>query len=289
MAVIEILAIVDGFAGTVFSSQRAVTAAVDLATRLRVRPFIIGFTLLALGTDLPEIANSIAASLTDHGDVNVGDSVGSAATQITLVLGLLPLIVGPIDLVNGKIWRTGVLTVLALAVLGGLVSDDLFGRLDALVLLSLWLIGFWIIHRHEPVHHQLAFPEPIPAWLPLMGKIIVAFAGLAVSASVALWGVVGLAERLDVSEFIVAFFIASLGTSLPELVFDVTALRRGAVAMAIGDIVGSSFIDATLSVGIGPLIAPTEITSDVVLRGIIVSAVAVGFVTLVLSRVHQHD
>jgi cation:H+ antiporter len=90
ITILWLAAVVVGFAVTVLGSSKAVTDATQLARGTRLPPFVIGMTLLALGTDFPEIANSVVASYADHGDVNVGDSVGSAATQLTLIFGLLP-------------------------------------------------------------------------------------------------------------------------------------------------------------------------------------------------------
>ena len=87
---------VAGFAVTIIASRSAVGEAQKLAAGTRIPPFVLGITLVAIGTDLPEIANSIVASISGHGDINVGDSVGSAATQSTLVLGLLPFLGGAI-------------------------------------------------------------------------------------------------------------------------------------------------------------------------------------------------
>lgn len=289
MIVVEFLGIIAGFGLMVFASQRAVTAASELASGLQISPFIIGFTLLALGTDLPEIANSIVSSLADHGDINVGDSVGSAATQFTLVLGLLGIGLGPLVLPNGNIARTGALTVVSLGVLALCLSDGYFGRLDALLMLTLWAVGSALIYRRATRQHQLTLPEPSAARGPLIVRLIISFAGLAVAATVALWAIIEVAERFDAPEFLVGFFLASLGTSLPELVFDITAIRQGSVALAIGDVIGSSFIDTTASVAIGPLIAPTAVTQDLVVRGALVALVAIGFVTFVLSRVKEHD
>lgn len=66
----------------------------ELDSSSRIPPFVIGITLASIGTDLPEIANSIVASVTGHGDLNVGDAIGSATVQATLVHGLLPMIAG---------------------------------------------------------------------------------------------------------------------------------------------------------------------------------------------------
>ena len=91
-----IAAVVIGFPIAVLASRRVVRHASALAAGSRIPSFVIGVSLLAIGTDLPEIANSIIASLADQGDVNVGDSLGSTATQMTLVLGLLPFLGGAI-------------------------------------------------------------------------------------------------------------------------------------------------------------------------------------------------
>ncbi len=289
MIVLELIALVAGFGLMVIASQRAVDAASELAAGAQISPFIIGFTLLALGTDLPEIANSIASSLSDHGDINVGDSVGSAATQITLVLGLLGIYFGPFELPNGNIARTGALTVLALGVLTVCLADGHFSRLDALLMLAMWAVGSALIYRRSTRQHQMTLPQPTAARGPLILRLGLSFAALGLAATAALWSIVALAERFDAPEFLMGFFLASLGTSLPELVFDFTAIRKGSVALAIGDVIGSSFIDTTASVAIGPLIAPTDVTTDLVMRGTIVSLVAIAFVTFVLSRTKEHD
>src|SRR5918997_5059477 len=86
--------LVGGLAVALVASDRAVAYTRALAAGLGAPPFIVGVVLVSLGTDLPEIANSIASHLQGEGDVNVGDSVGSTLTQYTLVLGLFPLVAG---------------------------------------------------------------------------------------------------------------------------------------------------------------------------------------------------
>ncbi len=289
MAVVFVAVMLAGFVGMVLASKRAVAAATALAAGSNLPPFFIGVTLLALGTDLPEIANSIVASVTDHGDVNVGDSVGSAATQATLVLGALPIIAGTLMVPKRGIIAAGAWTVAALAVLLALLSDGHLGRSDSLVLLTIWVVGSAIIYKRSAHHQQLTIVEETGLRLPLAMRAIGALAAVAGSAIITLWGIVGLAEELGAPEFIVSFFLASLGTSLPELVFGITAARRGAVALGIGDVVGSSFLDATLSVAAGPMIAPTVITIPDVRPAVIASLVAMAVVTLILARIREHD
>ena len=289
MIVLELTALVIGFGAMVFASQRAVDSATKLAAGSNIPPFIIGMTLLAVGTDLPELANSIASSVSDHGDVNVGASVGSTATQITLVLGLLPLLTGSIEVPRKGVTLTGASTIGGLGLLAIFMLDGRISRLNSLALLGFWAAGSFVIHRNAIQNQQLILAEAPPKKAPLLASLALSFGFLAGAAVTALWAIVALAERFDAPEFLVGFFVASFGTSLPELVFDVTALRRGAVAMAIGDVLGSSFLDATASVAIGPLIAPTDVTTDLVIKGTIAAMVATAAVTLILSRIRRHD
>lgn len=89
--------------------------------------------------------------------------------------------------------------------------------------------------------------------------------------------------------YLITFFAGAIGTSLPELFVDYQAIRRGARDLAVGDVFGSSFIDASLSIGIGPLLVATPVTAGLAIRSGILSAVVLLFVTLLFSRIRQHD
>lgn len=273
----------------VVASRHAVDSAIELVAGTRVPPFVIGMTVLAIGTDLPEIANSIVSSWTGHGDVNVGDSVGSTATQTTLVLGLLPLVVGTIAIGARGIAAVGWLTVGGLSVVALLTRDDWFSRTDAIILIAIWVVGSWITYRRIRHPHQLSLPETNSERGRLIGRTIVALAFVAAAAMLALWGLTELAEEWNAPEFALSFFLASLGTSLPELAFNITAVRRGEIDLAIGDIFGSSFADSTLSVAIGPLLFPVAVTSSDVFPATVAALVAVAVVTVLVTRIREHD
>lgn len=289
MILLAVCAVIAGFAGMIVSSRAAVGTATQLVAGTHIPPFVMGMTVLAIGTDLPEIANSVAASWSGHGDVNVGDGIGSAATQLTLVLGLLPLLVGTLAVTAKGMSLTGWLTVGGLGAVTLLTADGSFARTDALGLIGFWAIGSLLISRsaREPV--QLSLPEEAAPRSRLVVYTLRAFVVLAGAAMVALWGIVEVADQLDMPEFVVSFFLASIGTSLPELVFDVTAIRRGEADLAIGDIFGSSFIDASLAVAVGPLLFPTAVTASEIRPAGIAAATAVAVVTITIMRIRQHD
>ena len=159
MAVLWIFAIVIGLSIAVWASRRAVRHATTLAFGLNVPPFLIGLTLLGFGTDLPEIANSIVASLRDQGDLNVGDSVGSAITQMTLVLGLLPFIAaGSFRVARDRIALPGLAIVAGLVLVAVTLRDGFFSRLDAGLLVTSWLVMSIIIWRRAPEAGEPTMP-----------------------------------------------------------------------------------------------------------------------------------
>ena len=287
MAFLWVALIIVGLAVALFSSRVAVDRAVALAARSRIPPFLIGITLLAIGTDLPEIANSIMASLAGEGDLNVGDSVGSAATQATLILGLMPILGGSMVVGAARVVRIGTVSVIALLGGAALVSDGYLSRLDAAILFTGWIVGSIVVWRGpeatEPVM-QVQYGHRTRQAV----EALVALALVGLGAAAAVKGFVELAALLDVPTYLLAFFVASIGTSLPELVVDVTALRRGERDMAVGGVLGATFVDSTLSIAAGPLIAPTAVTASLATRGSMAAAAAVIFVVLVLSRAKRH-
>jgi cation:H+ antiporter len=274
---ISIVLLVGGLALALVASDVAVSYTRSLAALLGAPPFVVGVVLVALGTDLPEIANSIASHLQGEGDVNVGDSVGSTLTQYTFVLGLFPLVIAVIAISRLQV---GLVSVL----------DGSLGRPDGLVLVLAWAASMLLITRVLPPQK----PEDPPA-VRFQGRavqvtvILGALVVVGVGATVAVHSLVSLSEEVGVPEFLLAFFGASLGTSAPEIAVDITALRQGAPAIALGDALGSSLIDSTLSIGIGPLVQPAPVTTRLAVTASIYTAVAVAVVAVLLMARRRHD
>ena len=279
MTLVWIGGIIVGMALAVWSSRLALDAATELGAAVGLSPFIIGVTIVAVGTDLPEIANSLVASASGHGDLNVGDSIGSVVTQATLVLGILCLS-GKMISTRNFVVTVGALTVLALLLGAAFVSDQQFSRTDGALLIALWLAGTFIIQRPEPI---LEREETTRTSRRLVWRTLIFLVLVGLGAAIAVESFTSATSELGLPEYLMSFFVLALGTSLPELVVDARALRRGQGELAMGDILGSSFVDATLSPGIGPLLFPTALSSGLA-RGSIVAAVVVAIVTVLLAR-----
>ncbi|MCP3990274.1 MAG: sodium:calcium antiporter [Actinomycetia bacterium] len=270
-------------AGASLSSRHAVTSALRITDTLNVSPALVGVTVIAIGTDLPEIANSIVATASDHGDLNVGDSMGSVVTQVTLVLGLLCLFGRDISANRNFVISVGLATVFASTVVWIMVGDGEITHLDGLILILLWFGGTALLGHGELSPRQLVSEGQgsrtaadigmTLVWLGLVG-------GFAIGIVQAF---LQIADRFGIPEFVGGFIALAIGTSLPELVVDLTAIRRGASSMAVGDVFGSSFVDSTLSVGIGPLLFSSLVSSEVT-TGVAIAAVGVLVATILTVR-----
>jgi cation:H+ antiporter len=287
---LQIFLLVGGLAVALVASDYAVAYTRALAAALGAPPFIVGVALVSIGTDLPEIANSIAAHAQGEGDVNVGDSVGSTLTQYTFVLGLFPFIAAVIPIQRRQVGLVTVFTVAGLGLTTFFVADGWLGRWDGVALVLAWLVFTLVLVKALP--GELADDPP-----PVRGKrrsvqagtVLVTLAFVGFGATVAVRALVSLAESAGVPEFALAFFGASLGTSAPEIVVDVTALLRGAPSIALGDALGSSLVDATLSIGIGPTLFPAEVSARLAVVGSVYTLVAVAAVGVVLTLRRRHD
>jgi cation:H+ antiporter len=288
--VVSIVLLVGGLGVALVASDVAVSYTRSLAALLGAPPFVVGVVLVALGTDLPEIANSIASHLQEEGDVNVGDSVGSTLTQYTFVLGLFPLVIAVIAISRLQVGLVSVLTIGGLLLTTLFVLDGSLGRVDGLVLVLAWAVSMLLVTRLLPP----AEPENPPAVrfrgrsaqvVVIMGALVVVGFG----ATLAVRSLVALSEEIGVPEFLLAFFGASLGTSAPEIAVDITALRQGAPAIALGDALGSSLIDSTLSIGIGPIVEPAPVTTRLAVTASLYTAAAIAAVALVLISRRRHD
>jgi len=289
MTVLWLLFVVVGLGAAVLASRKAVEHASTLAFGLKVPPFLIGLTLLAVGTDLPEIANSIVASVSDHGDLNVGDSLGSTITQVTLVLGLLPIL-GRRSFTVGRdrVLMPALIIAFQLGVIALLLQDGLFSRVDGAVLLVLWVGGSFLLWRSAPSPSAPAISVSSRRKSYDVAATLLALGIVGAGATLAVFGLIELAEAFGLPEFIIAFFGTAIGTSLPELVVAVTAIRSGERDLAIGDIFGASLLDSSLSIGIGPLIAPTVITADLAVASALTGAGALLVIAALMTRFERH-
>ena len=258
-----------GIALMAYSSDKAVEHSVKIASALRISPLLIGLVLVSIGTDLPEIVNSIVSCAVGHADIELGDSLGSVLTQMTLVLGLLPFLGGKFKVKRKQVLVIGAFEVLALILAVSIAEKGYFTRINALFLVASWPV-FMLLTRNitaknaKEKEHAMARPdESHPHHLRHWVIAILGFVGVAIGAYAVVQSVIKLSAVFHISEYIISFFVVAIGTSLPELVVDLMALRKKQYELAIGDAIGSCIVDASVSVGIGQFFFPQAVSGEI--------------------------
>jgi len=257
-AIIAIAGLIMGIALLIFSSDKAVEHSVSIASALGISPLMIGLLIVSLGTDLPEIANSIVSSAVGHGDINVGDSFGSVLAQISLMLGLFPFFGGTLKVKRDEIVVIGACEVLALIAAVSMVEKGYISRMNAVFLVASWPILMLIIKKVMKKEPAVARTDRRLSYHFVI--VVLGYTGVAVGSFIVINSVITLSAVLHIHEYLISFFVLAIGTSLPELVVDLTAIRKKQYEIAIGDAIGSCIVDAGFSIGIGPLFFPIAVS-----------------------------
>jgi len=130
-----------------FSSEKTVNQLIKLASTMGASTFTVGFLIASLGTDMPELVNSLISSYLGQGDISVGDSFGSVMTQISLILWLIPFFCRFCRLIPRKFSIVGLTEVVVLVISIFLSSNGDLSRLDGIILVILWIIPMFILRR----------------------------------------------------------------------------------------------------------------------------------------------
>jgi cation:H+ antiporter len=240
-------AILIGFIVLVWSADLFVAGAASMAENMGMSPILIGLTIVSLGTSAPEVLVAITASLSDAGELAIGNAIGSNIANVGLVLGLTALI-APLPVHRARL-RRELPTLLAITIACGLLLLD--GTLDALdgllMLAALVFILFEMINSqsHDPDAEGEAGVEDLPHMKPTRAWVsfIIGLVLLVVSSKLLVWGASKVAVELGVSQLIIGLTIVAIGTSLPELAATMASALKGHGEIALGNVVGSNIFN----------------------------------------------
>ncbi|HLA80748.1 MAG TPA: calcium/sodium antiporter [Thermoleophilia bacterium] len=251
----------------------------ELGVFLGMPSYVVGVTIVAIGTSLPELVSSIFAVVEGSPEIVTGNAVGSNVTNIFLVLGLAAILGGRLS-VSREIVRIDLPMLASSAALMAFSAiDGTVSRTEGLLLLAGAVIyGFYGLRISRPspairAEIESSVKEEISprrdklrpaALLKLAGGVAVLY----FAAEYTIKSVIELSALLGVGTDIIAISAVALGTSLPELVVSVVAARRGKLEIAIGNVLGSNVFNAFAVVGIPALISPLPVTDTVILVGL---------------------
>jgi cation:H+ antiporter len=274
--VIFILAI----ASLIWGADFIINQSEKIAIRLHIPEFIIGATLVALGTSLPEMAASIAATINGKTDMAISNVIGSNILNISLVLAIIFLIITNIKsdrdfFTKDSSWA---LFPVMLFILMGI--DGKIDKFDGILLLILMVayILFLIKQAHgigieqiEDIKEDNGF-----GWIKTITLLLVGFILVIAGAHFTVESASAIAKTFGVSEWIIGIVLISVGTSMPELVVSVLAALKGKTDMAIGNIIGSNLANITMVIGFSALIRdlPIDLTNPLVVFNVSTMVVA---------------
>ncbi|MES1942811.1 K+-dependent Na+/Ca+ exchanger-like protein [Salinisphaera sp. PC39] len=245
-------------------AEGLVRGSASLAVRLGLTPLVIGLTVVAMGTSMPEMVVSVDAALDGRGGLAVGNVVGSNIGNIGLILALAAL-VSPLA-VKAQILRLDmpVLMVVSL-LLVALLADGALGRLEAGALAVgavLYTVFNLRLARRESAAVQAEFAEALPAPAGSAGRdltlVIGGLALLVLGARVLVLSAVAIATGAGLSEVVIGLTVVAVGTSLPELATSVVAARKGEGDIAVGNVIGSNLFNILGILGVTALIRPLD-------------------------------
>lgn len=274
--ILSILAILAGFALLIWSSDRFVDGAADLARHFGVSPMVVGMIIIGFGTSAPEMLVSSIAALNGNPQLGIGNAIGSNITNITLVLGITAIFYAiP---VKSRIIRIELPMLLGISVLAAaLLSIGEFGRMDGLILfIALGFVLSWMIYsaKHKYPDELLTdieehFPNThrrTALFWTVIGLIL-----LLVSSQMLVWGASNVAEFLGVSDLVIGLTIVAIGTSLPEVAATLMSAKKGETDLAVGNIVGSNFFNTLGVLALPALIHPVTPDQDAIYRDMPIS------------------
>jgi cation:H+ antiporter len=269
----------------IYAAEKSVDHSIILASAFGISPLLIGLLFVSIGTDLPEIVNSVVSSSLGHLDINVGDAIGSVLTQLTLVFGVLPFVAKKPFKINKRIiFIMGSCLLLALFLVYSVVEKGFISRINALFMVSsfpMYTVLMYSLVGIEPTIDRL--PSSDVNKIHHLVVALIGFIGVALGSYAVVTSVIEISSIFNIPEFIISFFTVAIGTSLPELVVDVRAIRKGEVALAYGDIIGSCIVDSTLSIGIGAFFFPQAVTARLADTAILYTLFASFIVILLLT------
>ncbi len=236
-----------------------------IALQFNIPEFIIGATLIALGTSLPEMAASITASYNGRSQIAIANVIGSNILNITLVLATVFIIAKKINpnrdfFAKDSTWALMPVLVFILMILDGVIS-----RFDAILLLL--LMGAYLMFLLQDAKSLLADEVDIDekeafSWAKIVPMLFLGLILVIIGAHFTIESASSIAKSFGVSEWVIGIIMVSLGTSLPELTVSITAALKGKVDMAIGNIIGSNMANTTVVLGAAALVKPMAINAN---------------------------
>ncbi len=257
--IIDVIILCLGIAIVVWGADKFTDGASSVARRWNVSEMVIGLTVVAMGTSMPEFVVSFFSALEDKGDMSIGNIVGSNIANVLLIVGMAAVIV-PLSLTKKLLTRDVLLVLLSSAILFALSYDGSVSRSDGIVLLmcfGMYMVYSFYVAKHNPEAEGTS--GKTYGWGMTLLYLFVGLACLVGGGQMLVSGASALALACGMSERVVGLTILAVGTSLPELATSVVAARKGSNGLALGNAIGSNLFNIFFILGTSATICPLDI------------------------------
>ncbi len=272
----EITLVIVGFIFLVKGADLLVKAATSIAKKFGLSEMVIGLTIVALGTSLPEIFITITSAIDGHSDLIIGNAIGSCICNFLFVIGITSLI-RPVKF-DKRIIKThlpmGILAMILLLILGNTNQSGnvyIITRWQGaiLILCTVAYIIYTIYEEKklknkkmdEEIKKEVESKERKSAIL-IMIYLILGILGLKFGSDFVVDNSITLATKLGLSESFIGMTILAVGTALPEIITGIIAAKKNETDLLLGNISGSNILNLCLLIGLGAMINPLVFTSD---------------------------
>jgi len=265
-----------------FGADWVVESAAAIARRFNLSELVIGLTIVALGTSLPEFLVTATAAFKGLGDISLSNIVGSNIFNLGLILGLMALI-KPVPTGRTLVYRDALL-LWAVTILVLFMAFDLhMGRISGLILMGI-LIGYniLIVSRFGKIAEQVELPSQRTAKWFHWPLLVLGFLCVAAGGHWMVEGASSLARMAGISEWVIGVTIVAAGTSLPELITCLRASLKGRNEMLLGNLVGSDFFNFAGVLGLTCIMRPLEVSPSALSS--LYTLVGMVFLVLVFMR-----
>lgn len=271
----NILLLLGGFVLLVKGADFFVDGSSSVARLLGIPGFVIGLTVVAMGTSAPEAAVSITAGISGSNEIAISNIVGSNIFNLMVVAGL-SAVIKPFKIENTLLKRDfPVNAVVCVVLLAMTILAGTLGRFDGIILLVAFVgyLAFVLYkafkNRETSIDSEVKTMHPVLSVVCIVGGLAAVIFG----GDLVVDNAVAIAQRLNWSESFIGLTIIAIGTSLPELVTSVVAAKKGESGLALGNVIGSNLFNIMLVLGLSSAISPIATDMSMIVNVIIMTVV----------------
>ncbi len=261
------MALIGGLILLVGGGELLVSGAIHLAERFGMPSFLVGLTVVAFGTSMPEFFISISATHAGHPAIMIGNVIGSNIANIGLILAISALIT-PLAIhytkLRMELWAA---TGASLLLFGSTVIGSV-NRFTGILFVSLLILYTWYSYREGQKSEESTPCETPTSLLRINLFILGGLVLLAFGSGVFIDGAVDLALHFGVSELVIGLSLAAVGTSLPELASCISAIRQKETDILVGNVIGSNLFNILMVMGITGIFLPFKLEPSLLLRDV---------------------